>query len=76
MLEQDTIKKGRVDKEVRQMEFDAGDDKSGGYKVGAIQDSTVHARKSESDHLSDLYYLISWKRYSEEENTWEPASVV
>ena len=58
------------------MEFDVGDDKSGEYKVEAIRDSAVYARESESGHLPGLYYLVSWKRYPEEENTWEPASAV
>ena len=33
-------------------------------------------RESESGYLPDLYNLVSWKRYLEEENTWEPASAV
>ena len=57
-------------------ELDANDNDSGEYKVEAIQDSTVYARELESGHLPGLYYLVSWKRYPEEENTWEPASVV
>ena len=76
LLEQDTTRKGRVDEEVRQMEFDAGDDESGEYEVEAIRDSAIYARESESGHLLGLYYLVSWKRYPEEENTWEPASAV
>ena len=76
LLEQDTTKKGRVDKEVRQMEFDADDDESGEYKVEAIWDSAVYARESESGHLPGFYYLVSWKRYPEEENTWKPVSAV
>ena len=76
LLEQDTTRKGRVDEEVRQMEFDAGDDGSREYEVEAIRDSAVYARESESGHLPGLYYLVSWKRYPEEENTWEPASSV
>ena len=76
LLEQDTTRKGRVDEEVRQMEFDAGDDESGEYEVEAIRDSAVYARESESGHLPGLYYLVSWKGYPEEENTWEPASAV
>ena len=76
LLEQDTTKKGRVDKKVGQIEFDAGDDNSSEYKVEAIRDSAVYARESESGHLPGLYYLVSWKRYPEEENTWEPASAV
>ena len=75
LLEQDTTRKGRVEQEVRQMEFDTGDDGEK-YKVEAIQDSAVYARKSKSGHLSGLYYLVSWKRYLEEENTWEPTSAV
>ena len=56
-------------------ELNAGDD-SGEYKVEVIWDSAVYARESESGHLSGLYYLVSWKGYPEEENTWEPASAV
>ena len=76
LLEQDTTRKGRVDEEVRQMEFDAGDDESGEYKVEAIRDSAVYARESESGHLPGLYQLVLWKGYPEEENTWEPALAV
>ena len=76
LLEQDTTRKGRVDEEVRQMEFDAGDDESGEYEVETIRDSAVYARESESSHLPGPYYLVSWKGYPEEENTWEPASAV
>ena len=52
------------------------DDNSGEYKVEAIWDSAVYMRKSKSGHLPGLYYLVSWKRYLEEKNTWEPALVV
>ena len=76
LLEQDTTRKGRVDKEVRQIEFDNGDNDSGKYEVEAIRDSAVYARESESGHLPGLYYLVSWKGYPEEENIWEPASAV
>ena len=68
-------RKGQMDEEVRQMEFDAGDD-SREYEVEAILNSTVYIRESESGHLPSLHYLVSWKRYPEEENTWEPASAV
>ena len=67
LLEQDTTRKGRVDKNTT--ELDAGDDDSGKYKVKAIRDSAVYARESESGHLPGLYYLVSWKGYPEEENT-------
>ena len=69
LLEQDTTRKEQVDEEVGQMEFDADDNESGEYKVEAIRDSAVYARKSESGHLLGLYYLVLWKRYPKEENT-------
>ena len=56
-------------------ELDAGDDEGGEYEVEAIRDSAVYARES-AGHLPGLYYLVSWKGYPEEENTWEPYSVV
>ena len=72
LLEQDTIMKGWMDDKA---ELDAGDD-SGTYEVEVIRNSAVYARESESGHLPGLYYLVSWKRYPEEENIWEPASAV
>ena len=49
------------------MEFDTSNDGKE-YKVEAIQDSAVYARELESSHLLDLYYLVSWKEYPEEDN--------
>ena len=66
LLEQDTTRKGRGDENA--MELDVGKD-SGEYKVKAIRDSAVYARKSESGHLPGLYYLVFWKGYLEEKNT-------
>ena len=74
LLEQDTTRKEWMDKKVRQIEFDAGDNEE--YKVEAIWDSAVYARELKSGYLPGLYYLISWKRYLKEKNTWEPASAV
>ena len=42
----------------------------------AIRDSTVYAKELKSGHLPVLYYLISYKGYLEEENTWEPVSAI
>ena len=68
LLEQNTMRKGRVDKKSLQLEFE--DDGEGEeYKVEAICDSAVYAKKSESGQLPGLYYLISWKDFPEEKNT-------
>ena len=65
-LEQDTIRKKRVDENVTELKFDAGNSKE--YKVEVIWDSAVYARELEG-HLSGLYYLVAWKSYLREENT-------
>ena len=72
LLEQDNTRKGRV-KET-QLKLDTGNSKE--YKVEAIWDSAVYGRESKSGHLLEFYYLISWKSYPKEENTWELASTV
>ena len=56
-------------------EFEAGSNDEE-YEVEGIRDSAVYAKESATGHLPGLYYLVSWKNYPEEENTWEPASVV
>ena len=73
LLKQDTTKKGRMNElfPEPEPEFDAGNK----YEVEAIMDSAVYAKEAEG-HLPGLYYLISWKGYPEEENTWEPSSAV
>ena len=76
LLEQDTTRKGQVDEEVRQIEFDTGDNKSREYKLEVIRDSAVYARESKSGHSPGFYYLVLWKKYLEDVKTWEPASVV
>ena len=75
MLKQDTTKKGRVDEVTSQLEFEGNSDGKE-YEVEAIRESAVYAKESEGGHLPGLYYLVSWKSYTEEENTWEPASAI
>lgn len=61
-----------MDKNVTKL--DAGNSKK--YKVEAIWDNTIYANKLESGYLPGLYYLIVWKSYPKEENTWKPLFAV
>ncbi len=45
------------------------------YKVEGIYDSTMFIRVLEG-HLPGIYYLIFWKGYLEENNTWGPALAI
>ena len=74
LLEKDTTRKERMDKRVKQLDLEAGNSKK--YKIEAIWDSAVYASKSKSDQLPGLYYLVAWKGYPKEENTWELSSAV
>ncbi len=55
LLEQDTTRKGRVDKTTSRLEFENEDDEE--YEVEAIRDSAVYTRELEG-HLPGLYYLV------------------
>ena len=65
LLNQDTIRKKRINKLT---EFDVDDDKE--YEVKAIYDSAVYVKEVDR-HLPGLYYLVAYKSYPEEKNTWE-----
>lgn len=57
------------------MEFDNGNNESGKYEFEAIHNSMVYIKESKGQ-LPGLYYLILWKGYLEEKNTWEPTSAI
>ena len=54
-------------------EFEVSDNKE--YKMEVIRNSIVYAKKVDG-YLSELYYLVAWKGYPDEKNTWEPSSAV
>ena len=72
LLEQDITKKERVDKQVTELEAGHSEE----YEVETIRDSIVYASELESGQLPGLYYLVVWKGYPEEENTWKSLSAV
>ena len=41
----------------------------------AIWDSAIYVNKEEGQ-VPGPYYLVAWKEYLEEENTWEPSSAI
>ncbi len=71
LLEQDTTRKGRVDKVLpepeKNVKFEAGGNKE--YEIKAIINSAVYGQQANSDQMPGLYYLVSWKGYPKEENT-------
>ena len=60
LLEHNNTRKEQVDKQVIELEFEAGNSKA--YKVKVIWNSAVYANKSESGQLPGLYYLLVCKR--------------
>ena len=72
LLEQDTTRKGRMN-EFSVEKFELGDNKE--YEGEAIQDSVIYATEADR-HLPRLYYLVAWKGYPKEENTWEFSSAI
>lgn len=72
-LGQDTPRKKRVE-ESNTIELDTSN--SNKYYVKANQNSVVYTKKSKSDHLPGLHYLVAWKNYLNKENIWEPDSTV
>ena len=61
LLEQDTIMKEWVDRDVTKLDASNDSDK---YKVEVICNSVIYTKKSESGYLLRLYYLVFWKNHS------------
>ena len=57
-----------------QLGFEAGDDKE--YEANGVQNSAVYAKESITSQLPGLYYLVLWKGYLGEENTWKPVLAI
>ena len=74
MLEQDTTRKDRVDERVKELELEAGNSEE--YDLEIIWDSAIYTTESESGQLPGLDYLVAWKEYPKEENTWKSLSAV
>ena len=55
-------------------EFKTGNNEK--YKIDGIQNSAIYIKEPITGQLSWLYYLVLWKSYLEEKNTWEPALAI
>lgn len=55
-----------MNKFLQVLEFETDNNKE--YKIKAIQDIAVYAKKA-NGHSLELYYLVVWKNYLKEENT-------
>ena len=50
----------------KELKFEAKDNKQ--YEVKAIIDSAIYGQQANNNQMPDLYYLVLWKGYPEEEN--------
>ena len=66
-LEQDTLRKKRVNEKLPELEkFETRDNRE--YEVEAIINSAVYGHEIENQ-LLNVYYLILWQSYPKEEST-------
>ncbi len=78
LLEQDITRKWRVDNKAlpepeKKLKFEARSNKE--YEVKAIINSAGYGQQA-NNQIPGLYYLVLWKGYLEEENTWKTSSAV
>lgn len=55
-------RKEQVDKNIKEIDFNVGNNKGKKYKIEAIWDNAIYTWES-MNYLSRLYYLDSWKNY-------------
>lgn len=75
LLNKNNKKKERVNK-VLDIEPELNTGKNKKYKIEAIKNNAIYANVVIESQLPELYYCISWKKYREDENTWEPTSIL
>lgn len=56
-LEQNTTRKERLDKNIKQMDFDVGNNKGVEYEVVLVWNSAIYIKKS-ADYLLRFFYLV------------------
>ncbi len=78
LLEQDITTKKQVDKTLlepkKDLKFETRGNKE--YEFEVIIDSAIYGQQTNSNQMPGLYYLVLWKGYLEEENTWKPSLAV
>ncbi len=73
------MRKRRLDKALpepeKDLEFEARGNKE--YKVKVIINSAMYGQQANNNNqIPGFYYLVSWKGYPKEKNTWEPLLIV
>ena len=63
-----------MDENAIQLEFEANDNEE--YKFKGIWNSTIYTKVLDAGYLLRLYYLVFWKSYLEEEDTWKSSLTV
>ena len=46
------------------------------YKIEAIYNNGIYAKKLKISYLLEIYYQISWKNYLKEKNIYKPYSAI
>ena len=68
------MKKRQVNDMQLDFEFETSDNKK--YEVDNIWNNAAYAKESATEQLPELYYLVLWKDYLKEKNTWEPTLAI
>lgn len=74
LLKQNTIGKKQVN-ELLKLKPKLNTRKNKEYKIETMKDSVVYTSERKCE-LSRLYYLLSLKSYSKDDNTWKLALIV
>lgn len=74
LLKQDIIQKKQVNNSNTTIRLYLDKSNSKEYEIKTICDNDICTKRSDNNyHLPGIYYLVLWKEYLKEKNTWELA---